>query len=389
MSIAWSAASTESVAPPPGTTWSVPWVIVVCTLSLFLLGLSGIQRADALSDGPDLCSRQILWGLLSVPALVLAAVVSYRRIKPFSYGLFVMTLPLLVVVFFMPPRNGARCWIPLGWFDVQPSELAKLTFILGLAHYLMHRDNYRKLTGLIAPFLIALVPMGLILREPDLGSAMVFPPVLLAMLFAAGAKRLHLVLVLFSGILLTPFFWQAMNAEQRSRITALFTQVDQGPNPLGDRYHQHQAKLVIALGGVWGSELSGMPIQDPSAYRLFAGQTDFVFCWVAERWGLWGGLLTLTLYALLFGRGLAIASATREPFGRLLAVGVTTQLATQTLINAGMTVGVMPVAGITLPLMSYGGSSLLSTAATLGLLINVGLRPGYEIGHEPFEFRDG
>lgn len=388
MSLAWSARSAEALPPAPAMTWPVPWVIVICALALFGLGLSGIERADELSDGPDLCSRQIFWGLLSVPVLVLTAGVSYRKIKPYSYGLFVMTLPLLIVVFFMPARNGARCWIPLGWFDMQPSELAKLTFILSLSHYLMHRDNYRKLTGLIAPFLIALIPMGLILREPDLGSAMVFPPVLFAMLFAAGAKRLHLVLVLLLGVALTPCFWQAMNAEQRSRITALFTQVDQGPNPLGDRYHQHQSKLVIALGGVWGSELSGMPIQDPSAYRLFAGQTDFVFCWVAERWGLWGGLLTLILYALLFCRGLHIAGATREPFGRLLAVGVTTQLATQTLINAGMTVGLMPVAGITLPLMSYGGSSLLSTAATLGLLINVGLRPGYEIGHEPFAFRE-
>jgi cell division protein FtsW (lipid II flippase) len=166
----------------------------------------------------------------------------------------------------------------------------------------------------------------------------------------------------------------------------LFTQVDSGPNPLGDRYHQHQSKLVIALGGVWGSELAGMPVDDPAAYRLFAGQTDFIFCWVCERWGLWGGLLTLMLFGALFWRGLAIAGATREPFGRLVAVGITTQLAAQTLINAGMTVGLMPVAGITLPLLSYGGSSLLSTAAGLGLVINIGLRPGYEIGNEPFAF---
>ncbi len=288
----------------------------------------------------------------------------------------------------MPARNGARCWIPLGVFDVQPSEIAKLTFILGLSFYLMHRDNYRRLTGLIAPFLIALVPMGLILREPDLGSAMIFPPVLFAMLFAAGAQRKHLMLVVLLAAAMTPVFWKAMNPEQRSRITALFTQVDSGPNPLGDRYHQHQSKLVLALGGVWGSEVAGTPAEDPSAYRLFAGQTDFVFCWIGERWGLWGGLLTLGLYALLFGRGLMIAAETREPFGRLLAVGITTQLATQTLINAGMTVGLMPIAGITLPLMSYGGSSLLSTAVALGLLINVGLRTGYEIGNEPFEFGD-
>lgn len=366
----------------------MPWVLAVCAVSLFALGLTGIERADEMSEGPDLFSRQVVWGMVSFPLLALASIVPYRLLKPYSYGLFVMTLPLLVVVFFMPPRNGARCWIPFGWFDVQPSELAKLTFILGLSHYLMHRDNYRRLNGLIPPFLIALVPMGLILREPDLGSAMVFPPVLFAMLFAAGAKRLHLFLVILLGLAMTPLFWQAMNAEQRSRITALFTQVDSGPNPLGDRYHQHQSKLVIALGGVWGSELAGMPVEDPAAYQLFAGQTDFVFCWVCERWGLWGGLLALVLYALLFCRGFMIGGQTRDPFGRLIAVGVTTQLATQTLINAGMTVGLMPVAGITLPLMSYGGSSLLSTAAALGLLINISLRPGYEIGNEPFEFRD-
>lgn len=377
-------------APEAGGEFSrrMPWVLAVCAASLFALGLTGIERADEMSEGPDLFSRQVVWGMVSFPLLALASIVPYRLLKPYSYGLFVMTLPLLVVVFFMPARNGARCWIPFGWFDVQPSELAKLTFILGLSHYLMHRDNYRRLNGLIPPFLIALIPMGLILREPDLGSAMVFPPVLFAMLFAAGAKRLHLFLVILLGLAMTPLFWQAMNAEQRSRITALFTQVDSGPNPLGDRYHQHQSKLVIALGGVWGSELAGMPVEDPAAYQLFAGQTDFVFCWVCERWGLWGGLLALVLYALLFCRGFLIGGQTRDPFGRLIAVGVTTQLATQTLINAGMTVGLMPVAGITLPLMSYGGSSLLSTAAALGLLINISLRPGYEIGNEPFEFRD-
>ncbi len=387
MSLAWN--STAAYTPrETATAWKqMPWLILACAAGLFLLGLSGIERADELSDGLDMRSRQIFWGVLSLPALVLAASIPFRSIKPYSYGLFVMTLPLLVIVFFMPPRNGARCWIPLGWFDMQPSELAKQTFILGLSYYLMHRDNYRRITGLVAPFLIALVPMGLILREPDLGSAMVFPPVLFAMLFAAGAKRWHLALIVMLGIACLPLFWQAMNAEQRSRITALFTQMDSGPNPLGDRYHQHQSKLVIALGGVWGSEISGPAMDDPSAYRLFAGQTDFVYCWVCERWGLWGGLSTLALYALLFGRALMIAAATREPFGRLIAVGITVQLATQTLINAGMTVGLMPIAGITLPLMSYGGSSLISTAVGLGLLINVALHPGYEIGHEPFLFR--
>ncbi|MBM4074082.1 MAG: rod shape-determining protein RodA, partial [Planctomycetes bacterium] len=238
-----------------------------------------------------------------------------------------------------------------------------------------------------APFLMTTIPLGLILLEPDLGSAMLFVPVLFAMLFASGAKTKHLVCVVLLGMVLSPLFWMKMSTEQKSRIAALFSQVDGGPNPGGDRWHQHQSKLILSLGGVWGSENGESSIDDPDAYRLFAAQTDFVFCMVGERWGMVGGLVTLVTYLVLFASGLMIAAATREPFGRLIAVGFVTLLATQTIINTGMTVGLLPVVGITLPLMSYGGSSLITTACALGLLMNVGMRPGYEMSPDPFLFR--
>ena len=364
----------------------LPWGIVGCAVTLVALGLTGIARADELNDGPDLFSKQVTWVLMSLPVVVASLAVPYRFWKPIGYWLFAVSLPLLVVVLFMAKRGGARCWIPLGVFDLQPSELVKLTFILALAQFLMYRENHRYLTGLVAPFLITLVPLGLILIEPDLGSAMLFVPVLFAMLFAAGARPRHLVCVALLGVALSPVFWMKMSVEQKSRVTALFSQVDGGPNPGGDRWHQHQSKLVMSLGGVWGSESSGMPLDDPDAYRLFAAQTDFVFCMVGERWGLVGGLLTLAAYLALFAFGLMIAGATREPFGRLVAVGIVALLATQTVINTGMTMGLLPVVGITLPLMSYGGSSLLTTAIALGLLMNVGMRPGYEMTPDPFRF---
>ncbi|MDX1966527.1 MAG: FtsW/RodA/SpoVE family cell cycle protein [Planctomycetaceae bacterium] len=366
----------------------VPWLIVLTGMSLLILGLTGIERADQLSDGVDLFPRQMTWVMLGGPLAALAAAVPYRRLQPYSYGFLAATLPLLVLVFWMPARNGARCWIPLGVFDLQPSELAKLALIFALAQYLSVRSNDRRWSGLVVPFLVTLIPVALILKEPDLGSAMLFLPVLFAMLFAAGARGRHLLLVALLGLAALPAVWAGMNAEQRSRITALFSQADGGPAPQGDGYHQHQSKLVLSLGGVLGSELGGQPLDDPDAYHLPAGQTDFVFCWVGERWGLWGAVLTLLLYLLLFGRGLQIAAATREPFGRLLAVGITALLAAQTIINTGMTVGLMPIAGITLPLMSYGGSSLLSTCIALGLLINIGMRPDYQMAPEPFRFRD-
>jgi cell division protein FtsW (lipid II flippase) len=139
---------------------------------------------------------------------------------------------------------------------------------------------------------------------------------------------------------------------------------------------------------LWGSEAGGLRIDDPAAYHLPAARTDFIFCLIAERWGLFGAAFTLLLYAVLYARGLMIAAATHEPFGRLLAVGIVALLAVQTIINTGMTVGLMPITGLTLPLVSYGGSSLLATSAALGLLINIGMRPGYEITGEPFRFRD-
>jgi rod shape determining protein RodA len=364
----------------------LPWGVVGCAVALVALGLTGIARADQLNDGPDLFSKQVTWVLMSLPVIVATLTVPYRFWKPIGYWLFAVSLPLLVVVLFMAKRGGARCWIPLGVFDLQPSELVKLTFILALAQFLMYRENHRRLTGLTAPFLITLVPLGLILIEPDLGSALLFVPVLFAMLFAAGARPRHLLCVALLGVALSPVFWMKMSVEQKSRVTALFSQVDGGPNPGGDRWHQHQSKLVMSLGGVWGSEISGTLLDDPDAYRLFAAQTDFIFCMVGERWGLVGGLLTLAAYLALFAFGLMIAGATREPFGRLVAVGIVTLLATQTVINTGMTVGLLPVVGITLPLMSYGGSSLITTAIALGLLMNVGMRPGYEMTPDPFRF---
>jgi rod shape-determining protein RodA len=364
----------------------MPWTILFCTAGLMLIGLSGIAHGDALTGRGEFFTRQVIWIVLAAPAMFLASAVPYRRLRGLSYPLFAASVLLLMAVYAMPPKNGARRWIPLGFMDFQPSELAKLAYMMSLAHYLMYRKNYRRLTGLVAPFVLTLVPVVLILREPDLGTALVFFPVLFAMLFAAGARARHLAFVIVLGAAASPGLWMVMSAEQKSRIVTLFVQRDGGPTPAGDGYHLHQSKQVLALGGPWGSDLSGMALDEPLAYHLPAGRTDFIFCLVGERWGFLGCCLALLLYAALFARGLAIASATREPFGRLMAVGIVALLAAQTIINTGMTVGLMPVTGLTLPLVSYGGSSLMTTCVAIGLLLNIGIRPGYEMTPEPFRF---
>ena len=364
----------------------VPWSVVAAAAGLVALGLAGISRGDQLAGSGTYFTRQLIWVSLAIPALIAAAWVPYRTLRPASYLLFGATIVLLLVVFLMPAHRGARRWIPLGLFEMQPSELAKLTFILALSHYLMYRRNFRRFLGLFTPFLLTLVPLILVLKEPDLGTALLFLPMLFAMLLVAGARVRHLALIGLMGVAVTPVLWLGMNAEQKSRVVSLLTQVEDGPVPRGDGYHLYQSKRMLSLGGTWGSELAGMPVDDPAAYHLPAARTDFVFCLIGERFGLIGSLLTLAIYAVLIAKGLSIAHATREPFGRLLATGIVTLLATQAIINTGMTVGLMPITGMTLPLVSYGGSSLVATAIALGLLINVAIRPGYEVTAEPFRF---
>ncbi|MED5399474.1 MAG: FtsW/RodA/SpoVE family cell cycle protein [Planctomycetota bacterium] len=364
----------------------VPWSVVTAASLLAALGLAGISRGDQLVGSGLHFHRQLIWMAVAVPALIMAAWVPYRSLRPASYLLFGVTTLLLLVVFLMPAHHGARRWIPMGVFDMQPSELAKLTYILALSHYLMFRRNFRHFLGLFIPVLLTLVPLVLVLKEPDLGTALLFLPMLFAMLLAAGARVRHLVLIGMMGVAVTPVLWLGMNVEQKSRVVSLLTQVENGPAPRGDGYHLFQSKRMLSLGGTWGSDLAGMPVDDPAAYHLPAARTDFVFCLIGERFGLIGSLLTLATYAVLIIKGLSIAASTREPFGRLLATGIVTLLATQAIINTGMTVGLMPITGMTLPLVSYGGSSLVATAIALGLLINVAIRPGYEVTAEPFRF---
>lgn len=372
------------------TDWfrRLPWMIPLTALALMLLGLTGIERGDDLSTGGDYFARQAVWIGVAFPCMFLATLVPYRVCKHHCYLWFSLSVVCLVLVYFFPAKGGARRWIPLGLMNFQPSELVKLTYIMALSRYLMFRENYRRLTGLLIPFVLTFIPLLLILKEPDLGTSLLFLPVLFAMLFAAGARPRHLIMIGCLGVAVLPLLWMGMHTYQRARVTSLFLQKDGGEAPKGDGYHLHQSKQVLALGGVWGSQLTGVGAEDPVAYHLPASRTDFVLCMTGERWGIAGSLATLVCYLILFGRGLMVAAATREPFGRLLAVGVVALLAGQAILNSGMTVGLMPVTGVTLPLLSYGGSSLLFTCIALGVLINVGMRPGYEIGADPFRFAD-
>ncbi len=366
----------------------VPWLLLAAAGLLIVGGWLGIERAESLEGGDGrFLSRQRLWSLVAVAALLLAAWPNYRILCRLSYVLYALSLVLLVVVFLGSPINGAQRWIRLGPVSLQPSEFAKIACVLALARYLMYRDSQRRLSGFLGPLLLAMAPAVLILREPDLGTAMVFPPLAMAMLFAAGARWPDLAKLAAAGLLLAPLLWTQMSAEQRSRVTALFEQTPVGARPGDDGYQLYQAKQMLAMGGVRGSWLAGDVADDPAVYRLPESHSDFVFSVIGERFGVAGALLLLACYGLLLWLALAIAARTQEPFGRLVALGIAVLFGVQALINTGMTVGLLPITGMSLPLVSYGGSGLVAHGLALGLLVNVAMRPGFEVAYEPFRFQ--
>jgi len=370
-------------------TWAgrMPWSIPLTAITLMLIGWLAIARAENLLGlAGRYVDRQMVFSGVAAAAMLLVTVVNYRVLMRWAYAIFAATLLLLVVVYFFPPINYAQRWIRVGPLSLQPSELAKVGFVLALARYLMHRESYRRLPGLLPPMVIALLPIALILPEPDLGTSLVFLPVLLAMLFAAGARRIDLVAVVAVGIVLLPVLWLGMSTEQRSRVTALFDQPPPGVRPSDDAYHLYQAKRVRAMGGWWGSAIAGEATEDRAVYRLPHAHSDFIFSVIGERYGLPGMGMVLALYLFLIGRVLMVAAATREPFGRLIAAGVAALFAVEVLINTGMTVGLLPITGLSLPLVSYGGSGLLAHALAVGLVLNVVQHPSYEVGPEPFRY---
>jgi len=270
----------------------------------------------------------------------------------------------------MPPPFGG----PAGT-QLQPSELAKITFVLALAWYLRYAKSLRTLEGLIFPFLLALLPFTLILVEPDLGTALLFPLVLYAMLLAAGARMRHLVIIALVAILAMPGAYPFLRPYQQARINSLilttFNKADD-EHRSGAGYHALVSKRVIGSGGPTGQ--GGEGVRPITQGLLPAAYTDFIFSVVGAEWGFRGCMIVILLYFGFLAAAVEIASSTRDPFGRLLVVGLACTILFQATINLHMTVGIMPVVGVALPFVSYGGSSLLTSLLAVGLLLNVSVR---------------
>ncbi len=407
------------------------WGLMLAIVPLCLMGVLTIQ-ATSDPDNVHLLTaatlKQLAYIGLGLLAMMGAMTVGYHRLGRWSFLMFAICVDLLlwlvldrwVDVPLVDIKRDARRWLTLGPVQIQPSELMKILYVLALAWYLRYRRSYRTLMGLVTPFVITLVPMALILVQPDLGTVLLFLPVLFAMLYAAGAKGKHLLIILLLAAFSAPFFWFQIKSYQRLRITGVLLQsrsvrdyLVQRP-ALWDRfrgktkaddagesarwlreltdwenytgYQLVHSKTAIGSGGVLGQGWNqGIFVENNF---LPEKHNDFIFAIVAHQWGLLGSLLVLACYAAIVVIGFDVATITNDPFGRLVAVGVSSMLAVQTLTNLCMTVGIGPITGVTLPFVSAGGSSIVSSFLSIGLLISVAHRRPMLIANPPFVFNE-
>jgi rod shape determining protein RodA len=299
--------------------------------------------------------------------------VSYTAIGRISAFIYIAGLVGLAAVFVLGVSvKGSQRWIPVGGIRVQPSEFMKLAIIIVLARYAARSQKLRQFTGLAVPGLLCLIPMALIAKQPDMGTAMTFVPVFFSIVYVGGARIKHLLIIALAGLALTPVLWFGVLRDyQRGRLLA-FVNPESSEYRLSEGYQLIQSKVAIGSGGLTGKGW-GMGTQNTHG-ALPERHTDFVFSVVGEEWGFAGSVFVLGLLFAIMLLCLDVAYSTTDPFGRLLAVGVATLIFVQTVVNVGMTVGLMPITGLTLPLVSFGGSSLMTSMAGLSLVVNVGMR---------------
>ena len=350
---------------------NVDWPLLVAIGGLIILSTTTLMSLHVGRAGGTVAIRQLAWFGVGLVGLLVVASLDYRKLVRAAPLFYCLGLAGLVWVSLMGRTvSGARRWIALGPLTVQPSEAFKLCFILATVWLLISRWVQPIGRGaVVLTVAIAVVPALLIVKQPDLGTALLLFPVLVALLVGAGMRLRLLGGLALAGMSALPLAWLAMKDYQRERI---FVFLDPFRDPQGSAYNVIQAKIAIGSGQLLGKGVTGAT-QSRLAF-LPERHTDFIFAVFAETWGFVGCLILLTCYVLLLLRGFDIAASAREPVGRLLALGATTLLATQILVNVGMVTGLLPVVGIPLPLMSYGGSSMVVSLMTVGLLLSVRMR---------------
>jgi rod shape determining protein RodA len=357
-----------------------PFVLVVALVALTGYGVlysaaGGAQEPWAWRHGVRFCV-----GLVVMLAIALIDIRLWYRAAYLIYG--AAMIGLIAVEIAGQISMGAQRWIDLGLFQLQPSEVMKIALVLALARYFhsAHLEDVGRPWHLLPPVALALVPAALVLEQPDLGTAIMLLSGAAALFFVAGVRWWKFALVIGSALAALPIIWQQLHDYQRQRV---MTFLDPERDPLGAGYHIIQSKIALGAGGVWGkgflqgtqSQLSFLPEK----------QTDFVFTMLAEEAGLVGALGLLFLFLVLTAYGVAFALRARSQFGRLLAIGIAITFFLYVIINIAMVTGLIPVVGVPLPLISYGGTAMMTVLVGFGLMLGVDIHRDVAIPRFPHD----
>jgi rod shape determining protein RodA len=355
----------------------IDWALLTAILLIVAVGIAMIYSATFAAAGgaghvSPLVRTQVYALVLGLIALLVCLMLDYRMLAEHSLMLYIGLAGLLVLVFFKGSTQfGAQRWISIGSFNLQPSEFARVAVALVLAMYFGENRRGARNTGdLLIGGLFTAVPLLLIAKQPDLGTAVTLLPVFLGVAYLAGLRLRLLAVLAIVGLMLAPIAWQfALKDYQRSRIQ---TFMDPSQDPRGAGYQTIQARITVGSGGLTGK---GFTKGTQGQYKFLpVAHNDFIFSVLAEEKGFIGVLVALGLYLFVILRSLEAARLAKDRLGAYLVGGIISGFAFQVIYNVAMSVGLAPVKGITLPLMSYGGSSMIATLAAFGLILNVRMR---------------
>lgn len=333
-----------------------------CILLLLVISITIIG-----SVSPDLILQQITFAVLSLAVYLFVSRINYDVFTPFGFGLYILSILLLITPFFLGTvSRGSLRWIIVGPIYIQPSEIAKPILILSLSAIISRFERPLSLSKIIASICFYAIPALLIFLQPDLGSTLVLTAAFISIIIASGVRLKYLIVGLITLALLIPLGLNHLQEYQLNRLTAF---IDPYKDPLGIGYNAIQSVIAVGSGGIIGRGL-GRGTQSHLRF-LPENHTDFIFASIAEELGLIGALIIIITYLVLFLRIFQTALKINRRFGVILTFGILGTLQFQTILNISMNIGMAPIAGVTLPLVSYGGSSLLSTLVLLGLIQNI------------------
>jgi rod shape determining protein RodA len=353
--------------------WSIIWVLI----GIICIGLLSIYSAlyNQIQAHPthNLFIRQLMWLSVGFTVMLGSMLLDYQQLKRASLWLYLLALLLLFAVLLVGKDvNGSKRWLELGGFQFQPSEFMKIAIVIYLSSYFSSQEtsSYPDLKKLALPVSLVMLPVIVILTQPDLGTAITILGISGTVIFFVGIRWKYIISgVLLITPLLYPIWEHVLKPYQKRRILILLRP---DLDPLGAGYHIRQSKIAIGSGMLWGKGfLNGT---QNKLHFLPEKHTDFIFSVWAEEWGFVGCFVLLTLFASLIMLSLRVARRSKDRYGSLLVVGMTALVLWQVLINIGMVIGLLPVVGITLPFVSYGGSSLITLCLAIGLIENVSMR---------------